>query len=159
LCYIYKKVKAQDMAYKALDIANKILAKASSSDSEELISNMKLQKLLYYQQGFHLAYFGTPLFDEEIEAWMYGPVVPAVYYWFKNNDNRGIEYSDDTITLSLNEEEALFNEVYKVYGKYSAIGLMDMTHQEMPWKSTNIGVGNIITKDKLKSFFKKRIKK
>jgi uncharacterized phage-associated protein len=68
------------MAYKALDIANKILAKASSSDSEELISNMKLQKLLYYQQGFHLAYFGTPLFDEEIETWMYGPVVPAVYY-------------------------------------------------------------------------------
>jgi uncharacterized phage-associated protein len=120
---------------------------------------MKLQKLLYYQQGFHLAYFGSPLFDEEIEAWMYGPVVPAVYNHFKDNDNRGIEYLEDTITLSLNEEEALFNEVHKVYGKYSAIGLMDMTHQEMPWKSTKIGVGNIITKDKLKSFFKKRIKK
>jgi uncharacterized phage-associated protein len=147
------------MAYRALDIANKILAKASFSDSEELISNMKLQKLLYYQQGFHLAYFGTPLFDEEIEAWMYGPVVPAVYYHFKDNDNRGIEYLGDTITLSLNEEEALFDEVYKVYGKYSAIGLMDMTHQEMPWRSTTIGVGKIITRDKLKLFFKRRIKK
>ena len=146
------------MAYKALDIANKILAKASSSDSEELISNMKLQKLLYYQQGFHLAYFGTPLFGEEIEAWMYGPVVSSVYYHFKNNDNKGIEYLGETVILS-DKEEALFNEVYKVYGKYSAIGLMDMSHQEMPWKSTNIGVGNIITKDKLMTFFKKRIKK
>lgn len=39
--------------------------------------------MLYYQQGFHLAYFGTPLFDEEIEAWMYGPVVPCVFENYK----------------------------------------------------------------------------
>ncbi|MDR0824265.1 MAG: DUF4065 domain-containing protein [Prevotella sp.] len=146
------------MAYKALDIANKILAKASSSDSEELISNMKLQKLLYYQQGFHLAYFGTSLFDEDIEAWMYGPVVPNVYEQFKDNDNKGIEYLEEPITLSGYKEALLFDEVYRVYGKYSAIGLMEMAHQETPWKSTNIGKGNIITKDKLTAFFKKRIK-
>jgi uncharacterized phage-associated protein len=146
------------MSYKALDIANKILAKASLTESGELISNMKLQKLLYYQQGFHLAYFGSPLFDEEIEAWMYGPVVPAIYDHFKDNNNRGIEYSRVPIALSINEEEALFDEVYKVYGKYSAWGLMDMTHQESPWKSTPVGIGNIITKDKLKMFFRKRIK-
>lgn len=91
---------------------------------------------------------------------MYGPVVPAVYNHFKDNDNKEIEYTgdrDNIITLS-HKEEALFNEVHKVYGKYSATGLMDMTHQEMPWKSTNPGVGNIISKDKLKLFFKKRIK-
>jgi uncharacterized phage-associated protein len=146
------------MAYKAIDIANKILAKASSSNSEELISNMKLQKLLYYQQGFHLAYFGTPLFDEDIEAWMYGPVVPNVYEQFKDNNNKGIEYLEIPIILSGNKEEALFNEVYRVYGKYSAIGLMEMAHQETPWKSTNIGKGNIISKEKLTVFFKKRIK-
>jgi uncharacterized phage-associated protein len=145
------------MAHKALDIAKKMLAKASSSDSEELISNMKLQKLLYYQQGFHLAYFGTPLFDEEIEAWMYGPVVSIVYNHYKKNDNKGIEYLGDTIILS-DEEEGLFNDVYKVYGKYSAIGLMEMTHQEMPWKSVDPAMGNIITKDKMKTFFKKRLK-
>jgi uncharacterized phage-associated protein len=45
-------------------------------------------------------------------------------------------------------------EFYSVYGRYSAMGLMEMTHQEMPWKSTKIKVGSIITKDKLKTFFK-----
>ncbi len=64
------------MAYKALDIANKLLSHAANSGEGELMSNMKLQKMLYYQQGFHIAYFNTPLFDEDIEAWMYGPVVP-----------------------------------------------------------------------------------
>jgi len=146
------------MAYKALDIANKILARATNNEYEDLISNMKLQKLLYYQQGFHLAYFGTPLFDEEIEAWMYGPVVPSVYTYFRENGNKGIEYNNEVVELTGNKEEALFNEVYKIYGGYSALGLMEMTHSESPWKSTNVGNGNIISKDKLRVFFKKRLK-
>ena len=70
------------MAYKALDIAYKLLASAKNTAGGELMSNLKLQKMLYYEQGFHLAKFNTPLFDEEIEAWMYGPVVPAVYNHF-----------------------------------------------------------------------------
>jgi uncharacterized phage-associated protein len=45
------------------------------------ISNLKLQKLVYYAQGFNLALFdGNPLFDEEIQAWTHGPVVPALYH-------------------------------------------------------------------------------
>lgn len=44
---------------------------------------MKLQKLLYYVQGFHIAVFNRPLFNEDIEAWMYGPVVPAVYEYYQ----------------------------------------------------------------------------
>jgi uncharacterized phage-associated protein len=142
---------------KALYIAYKILKKASASDEGELISNLKLQKMLYYMQGFHLACFNTPLFDEDIEAWQYGPVVPSVYDNFKSMGNKGIEYNDDTITLST-EEESLFDEVYSVYGKFSAIGLMNMTHEEMPWKTTPAGVGNVISHDKMKSFFKKRLK-
>lgn len=144
--------------YNVIDIANKILCKAANEPSQgELVSNMKLQKLLYYMQGFHLACFNTPLFDEEIEAWMYGPVVPSVYEHFKGHGNKGIEYKGSVIHLT-KEEEALFNEVYRVYGAYSALGLMDLTHKEKPWKSTNIGVGNIISKDNLRIFFKNRLK-
>jgi uncharacterized phage-associated protein len=154
--YLYKKYRI--IMYEALDIANKIIKSASDNDAGELVSNLKLQKLLYYQQGFHLAYFGTPLFEDEIEAWQYGPVVPSVYERFKSNGNRGIKYNKETITLSVPHEESLFNEVNKIYGSYSAIGLMEMTHQETPWKTTKVGVGNIISKDKLKSFFKKRLK-
>jgi len=145
------------MAYEAIDVANKILAKASKSDTDELICNLKLQKMLYYMQGFHLAFFGTPLFDEEIEAWMYGPVVPSVYHAFKSNGNVGIPFDGKTIELN-SDEESLFHEVYRVYGNFSAIGLMKLTHSETPWKSVPTGVGSIIEKDTMRKYFKKRIK-
>ena len=143
--------------YNVLDIAHKILNKATLTEYEEPISNLKLQKLLYYMQGYHLAYFDSPLFEEEIEAWMYGPVVPSVYQHFKRYENNGIKYSNDVTALSL-QEEKLFEEVYHVYNSYSAIGLMNLTHAETPWKSTPTGVGSIIEKSKLKSYFKNKLK-
>lgn len=148
------------MAYPVAQIANQLLLN-SVENGGELTTNMKLQKMLYYQQGFHLAYFGTPLFDEDIEAWMYGPVVPSMYEKYKTCGRNGIE-PDYTTPFSFNEKEelALFNEVCKVYGAYSAIGLMNMTHEEMPWKSTPTGEGeeHIIHKEKMQSFFRKRLK-
>ncbi len=151
------KQNQADMVYKASEIANKILSKAAASDSGELISNMKLQKLLYYMQGFHLAYFGTSLFDEEIEAWMYGPVVPCIYNEYKGYGNNGINPKSDVTVSLTDEEEKLFNQVFDVYDEYSAIGLMNLTHKESPWRSTDIGTGNVISKDKMKEFFKSRI--
>ena len=148
------------MAYPVAQIANLLLL-YSADNGGELMTNMKLQKMLYYQQGFHLAYFGLPLFDEDIEAWMYGPVVPSMYEKYKGNGRKGIE-PDRTLdfTFEQKNEQALFNEVCKVYGAYSAIGLMNMTHGEMPWKSTPTGegTGHIIPKEKMQSFFKKRLK-
>ena len=149
------------MAYKAIDIANKLLL-AASRDSVfggqgELMSNMKLQKMLYYQQGFHLAVFGSPLFDEQIEAWMYGPVVPSVYNHFKKYGFQGIvPETEDEISLDP-KEQALFDEVYKVYAAYSAVGLMNLTHSEAPWATTTPGVGNVIGQDKMRDFFLTRI--
>lgn len=144
--------------YKAIDIAHKILKKATEDDNGELISNMKLQKLLYYEQGFHLAWFGAPLFEEDIEAWMYGPVVPSVFEAYKGNGKVGIEYDGEVVALE-SEEEDLFNEVYEVYSKYSAYGLMHMTHEEKPWKRTPVGKGSVISHKLMKSFFKTRIDK
>ncbi|MBP1614523.1 MAG: putative phage-associated protein [Bacteroidetes bacterium] len=144
------------MAYSVLDVANKILAYGAERDGGELISNLKLQKLLYYMQGFYLAYFHESLFDEEIEAWQYGPVVPVVYEHYKDNGSAGISPSGQSLIFNLPKEETLFNEVFRVYGDYSAIGLMNLTHSEMPWKSTKIG--DVIEKQKLNSFFGKRLK-
>ena len=146
------------MAYKVLDIAEKLLIRAKNNENGDFMSNMKLQKMLYYQQGFHLAYFGTPLFNEDIEAWMYGPVVPSVYECFKSYGRKGIDPEGGQEISLKEEEEALFTEVYKIYGAYSAIGLMDMTHSEAPWKTTPTGIGKIIEKDSMKLFFKKRLK-
>ncbi len=146
------------MAYKALDIANKLLAKAAEFDAGELMSNLKLQKMLYYQQGYHLAMFGTPLFEEDIEAWMYGPVVPIVYEHYKHHGRKGIEVNanEKIITLTDKEEE-LFNDVFEAYIAFSAYGLMEKTHGESPWQTTEAGNGNVISHEKMKDFFAKKL--
>lgn len=143
------------MCYAAKDIANKLLVMADRGG--ELMTNMKLQKMLYYQQGFHLAYFGTPLFTEDIEAWMYGPVVPEVYAAYKEFGRNGLTGDADHVVTLEDKEEALFDEVMTVYGRYSAIGLMNMSHEEMPWKTTAVGEGNVITLDKMMEFFRSRL--
>lgn len=145
------------MAYKVLDIANKLLNKAQNVCGGDLMSNMKLQKMLYYEQGYHLAAFGTPLFKEDIEAWMYGPVVPSVYEHFKSHGNGGILPETSNIIALNDDEEALFDDVFNAYIDFSAYGLMRKTHLESPWKTTTIGQGNIIDSEKMKSFFSKKL--
>ena len=145
------------MTYPVLDIANKLLLKATEYDGGELMSNMKLQKMLYYQQVYHLAAFGTPLFSEEVEAWMYGPVVPCVYEHFKKFGAGGIIPETQTPTLLAEEEEALFYDVFNAYINFSALGLMEKTHNESPWLSTPRGVGNVISKDKMRRYFEKQL--
>ena len=144
------------MSYNVLDIANKLLALADDCCGE-LMSNMKLQKMLYYQQGYHLALFDEPLFEDDFEAWMYGPAVPIVYEYYEMNGNNGIQPQKTAIKLT-NKEEALFYEVYRIYRIYSAIGLMNLSQSEKPWKSVPIGTGNVISKSSLKMFFKKKLK-
>lgn len=159
LFFIYLCEKLIAMTYKALDIAKLLINKAADDGGGELLTNLKLQKLLYYEQGFHLAYFGTPLFEENIEAWQYGPVVPDVYNYFKEHGKNGITSKECDVQIDDKEEYALFEEVYNVYGKYSAFGLMHMTHSETPWASTNVGVGNVISLQKMADFFKTRLER
>lgn len=147
------------MAYNVMEIANELVKLAAENGGGDLLTNMKLQKLLYYEQGFHLAYFNTPLFAESIEAWQYGPVVPQVYEHYKPSGRAGLEPTPSDFKFENKIEKALFDEVYRVYSAYSAIGLMEMTHAETPWRTTNVGVGNIISHDKMKVFFRKRLKK
>ena len=66
----------------AVDVARYFLAQ-SDDDAGDIISNLKLQKLLYYAQGVTLALTGKPLFSDPIEAWQHGPVVPSVYRLYK----------------------------------------------------------------------------
>lgn len=139
------------MAYSAIDIARKIVCKTDVLHGDT-ISNLKLQKLLYFMQGFHLAWFGAPLFNERMEAWTYGPVVPVVFQEFKRYKQRAInpERYSDSLVLS-GEEQQLFDRVYSEYNRFSAVTLMNMTHTEGPWK--NHGIGDEITNEELRTFF------
>ena len=144
------------MTYKALDIAKKLIFKAQNDEPNggERVTNLKLQKLLYYQLGHHLAAFGTPLFSEDVESWMYGPVVPSVYDVFSAYGSSALPVVDTEVSLS-KEEEILFCQVYDAYREFSAIGLMNRTHTEKPWiEATPHDRGTVIPQASMESYFK-----
>ena len=139
------------MAYNAIDISRKLISK-TDVEHGDTISNLKLQKLLYFVQGFHLASFGTPLFDEDMIAWIYGPVVPEVYDAYKKYRKGAINTANITDTVSLAPEiEALFNKVYLEYSRYSAVALMQMTHEAGPWSRHQ--VGEVMPKSEIRDYF------
>lgn len=149
------------MAYSVFDIANALLRLAYNSDgAEDLMSNMKLQKMLYYEQGYHLAQFGTPLFDDDIEAWQYGPVVPAVYQKYAPKGRNGIEPEDKSFEFDNEIEMNLFFKVFETYGKFSAFGLMELTHKETPWLNAQrpLGHGRVIPKETIQKYFARKMR-
>lgn len=105
-------------------------------DAGDSISNLKVQKLLYYAQGFHLAVYGTPLFSEAIKAWAHGPVVPQVYHLYKDCGYHPIPVERVNLEEYSSEVRELLDEVWKVYGQFTASKLEGMTHQEPPWMKT-----------------------
>lgn len=150
----------------AVDTAKLILAKLKSDDEmAEYTSRLKLLKLLYYVQGYHLAMFETPIFDEKIEAWLHGPVVPEVWKWAINYGDEQMQseaLDDEQIKrLGLHPQQIkLVEEVLEIYNKYSAYGLRDKTHTEMPWLAAyEKDKNNEITKDSLKDFFAPLVEK
>lgn len=146
------------MSYPVLSIANKIVANTDASQGE-IISNLKLQKMLYYMQGFFIAVFDRKLFDNEIEAWQYGPVVKEMYEHFKVFGSGAIVLKENTEVQDLTKEETeLFNEVMEEYGQFSAIKLMNMTHNELPWKKVFYeNPQGEISYDLLSEYFKTQI--
>ena len=123
----------------------------SDEDLGDMISNLKLQKLCYYAQGFSLALYNKPLFKEEIVAWNHGPVVPELYREYKEYGANGIPVPNVDLTKYTKEEKELMNEVYTVYGQFSAWKLVNMTHSEAPWRDANIN--EVISIESMKLFF------
>lgn len=102
----------------------------------EGISNLKLQKLLYYAYGCFLALYEERLFRENIVAWQHGPVVTMVYENYKANKSNSISNIDtEPVELADNITDVL-EFVYREFGKYTAWALRNMTHEETPWKET-----------------------
>ena len=127
---------------------------AMDEESAEYITNLKLQKLLYYAQGCFLAITGEPLFQDKIYAWQHGPVVKSVYDEYKHNGSDGIKFDEDFDVAQFTEtENNILNQVYDLFGQYSAWKLRDMTHNESPWLETPIN--REITTEKIRDYFEK----
>jgi uncharacterized phage-associated protein len=121
--------------YPALTIAKWFIAWAEAEGEE--LSNLKLQKLLYYAQGHHFAERHRPLFTESIQAWSHGPVVPDVYHEYKGCGSATIELPDeDPFTWDYVDSETaeFLSRVWNTYGDFSAGRLRRMTHEEPPWR-------------------------
>ena len=145
-------------------ISAKILAKYLMHLMQEIqgedydVTSMKLQKLLYYCQGYSLALTGKPIFADFIEAWTHGPVVDDVYQEYK-------KYRDNIIPVAEINEFNEIDETTKSIAKMvvdekkwlSGYALSDATHKETPWLETfdrdECYYHNVIPDEKLKKFF------
>jgi uncharacterized phage-associated protein len=138
----------------ANDIARYFLA-LCDVDEGDLMTHLKLQKLVYYAQGFSLAINDKPLFDDPIEAWAHGPVIPNLYRIYADYRSDPIPTPND-LDLSMYDIETrkLLDEVYAVYGQYTASRLRNMTHTEPPWRlARERGDSEIISLESMKAFF------
>lgn len=122
--------------YNASDITKYFLWKAKQE--EELISNLKLQKLLYYAQGLYLVCFDSPLFDDAIQAWNFGPVVPEIYHEYKPCGPQGIPPDDRFQYDRIASDVRVFlDEIYEVFGQFSASKLISLSHSDKCWIDAN----------------------
>ena len=138
-------------------VADYFLAKVAIEEGE-LISNLKLQKLLYYAQGFHLALYGDSLFKENLEAWNHGPVVREIYNRFKEYGASPLPRPDDFDGQKYDDAlSAFLDEVYDVYGQFSAWKLREMTHEETPWKDAYARNRGVISHDSMREYFKTQV--
>jgi uncharacterized phage-associated protein len=138
----------------------------------ELLTNKKLQKILYYLEAWFLVFFNKSLYEDKIEAWVYGPVIPDVYKTYKSFKYSPIliEYSEGetaskkleklTSELAFNKEEIkLINDVLEKYGSLSAFELERLSHSEEPWLMAREGLEpvefcqNAISRDDMKKYF------
>lgn len=103
-------------------------------------STIKLQKLVYYSQAWSLVWDDDVLFDEEIQAWANGPVVPALFFAHQGEFKveEGAFHGDPD---KLNEEQRnTVDIVLEFYGSKSSQWLSDLTHSEDPWRNARRGI-------------------
>jgi len=133
------------------------------------LSQLKLQKLLYYVQAWNLAFEGKPLFDGKFQAWIHGPVNRSIYNRFKDT-----KYMYSSINTSDMQDAHIVNNladpvkqhidsVLEVYAGYSDTELESKTHNEKPWIEARHGFEPYdrceveLNEETMRSFYKARL--
>ncbi len=133
---------------------------ASLHEAGEEISQMKLQKLLYFAQGLWLSDCGEPLFDEPMMAWQHGPVSRSTYDRFKQFQQHDIDDSEIQKPNDLSGEiSAHLDMIIETLGALPAIELRRMTHTTTPWVEVweqtkgETSPGDPISQESMRTFF------
>ena len=155
-CLEFNTIDINDVADNVIEKYNKqyeLLNEQYKVDTNcEYITPLKLQKLLYYIQGMALCIYGKPAFINKIYAWSYGPVVDEIYHKYKTKGKRPIATPKNINKIS-EGLSSVIDIVIEGYGKYNAGSLIDLTHEETPWKDTEKDME--ITQDSIREYFNK----
>lgn len=146
------------MSYKVLDVCQYVID--YSNEKEYGISNLKLQKILYFIQAYFL--INQPsrcCFDDRIEAWDFGPVVPKAYRKYKQFGSSDIptimdfEKTDSNGCIA-DADKKLIKTVIDKFADYSATDLVSLTHNQSPWINAYIPhMNREITPEAIKEYF------
>lgn len=128
--------------------------------SKEPMTPKKLQKLCYYAQAWCYAIKGYRLMDTDFQAWVHGPVSPALYEKFKSFGYNAIKLTKNTPHEILEEDIELLSDVWETYGDKTGNELEMLTHREAPWQEARRGYATgdrctvVINPDTMKTFYK-----
>ena len=151
--------------YSAKNIADWFLCQLNT-EAGDTMSPLKLQKLIYYAQAWHLTIFGKGLFNEPIQAWKHGPVVPTQYARFASLTKYAPipveQFNVERVSFE-EEVEALLKDVSNIYGEHQASYLEELTHSETPWIEARGGLPayasctNEISPQSMVDFYSKKL--
>lgn len=96
------------------------------------IDEMKLHKLLYYVQRESFIQTGKPLFDEQFQAWKFGPVMVEIRMHYKNDDFHKCDLNEDACCT--------VDKVFAKYARTRSWSLSMMSHEEVSWKNARKGI-------------------
>ncbi|MGN0360773.1 MAG: type II toxin-antitoxin system antitoxin SocA domain-containing protein [Hominisplanchenecus sp.] len=130
----------------------------------EEVTPLMLQKLLYFIQGVSYALNGKPMFSENCQAWVHGPVYPEVYEMFRDFKYNPIEDArfaifDGNKDELTEDERRVVDLVVNTFGEYGGKVLERITHSEKPWKNARKGYGEnipsneLLSMESIKSYF------
>lgn len=124
-----------------LNVARYFIVRAYEDGIEAEMTNMKVQKLLYYTQCLYLALYDEPLFDEVIQAWRSGPVCPPAYRFYSEFEANQLPIPGKELLLKIpNEKKKLLEEIWEYFGGYQLDRPSGMTYLEFPWKKARKGL-------------------
>jgi uncharacterized phage-associated protein len=124
------------MSVRTIDVADYILQKRGT------LSAIKLQKLVYYTQAWHLVWEDIEIFEEEIQAWANGPIVPCLYAIHRGSFRLPPGFFKGDLDCLQSRSQDVIDRVLEFYGNKDAQWLSDLSHMEEPWKIARIGLGD-----------------
>jgi putative toxin-antitoxin system, antitoxin component, xre family len=139
---------------------SKFVLEESAGTCRPVVSTMKLQKMCYFVQGWHLVINGYPMFAEDFHAWKYGPVCPELYELSSGKaltDTDSAEFAN--ITPRLNDyQQDFIKKIFGIYNPYSGLQLSDITRNHDAWKNAGAGThkdseDSLMSKDSIHNDF------